>query len=126
MAAVATVEDVRSVDLTNSLRSVQDGDLQCILDSEAACIIGPVWDEAGMRVQGESLVSAHIASQAMMGPKGPAGAVTASSAGGLSRSFASPGGQSGSDTDWSSSSFGRRYLRLRRTLPTSPIALGSC
>lgn len=127
MAATATVDDVRNVDLTNALRGVSDGAIQCILDGEAACLIGGPWDDAGMRVKGESLVAAHIAASAIKGPDGPAGAVTAEAAGGLSRSYASPGGQmSQSDSYWNSTSFGRRYLALRAVLPTSPMALGAC
>ncbi len=126
MPALATVEDVRNVDLTNSLRNVSDGNIQCILDGEAACMIGEPWGAAGLRVIGESLVAAHITAQAIKGPDGPAGAVTSEAAGGLSRSYASPGGQSGTDDYWSSTSFGRRYLALRRTLPTSPTVLGLC
>lgn len=126
MAAVATVDDVHNVDVSNTFRNVDDGVIQCILDGEAACLIGEPWDAADLRRIGESLAAAHILSRAMNGADGPAGAVTASSAGGLSRSFASPGGNmSRGDTDWNSTSFGRRYLRLRDTLPLSPIALGA-
>lgn len=127
MAAVATVDDVRSQDLLNELKNVPDGFIQCVLDTEAACLIGPLWAEAGMEVIGESLVAAHIVSLQLKGSNGPAGPVTAEAAGGLSRSYASAGGQSSrAENEWSSTSYGRRYLRLRGTLATSPVALGAC
>ena len=124
MAAIATPEDVKNLDIRNELASVSDGYLQCVLDNEAACLIGDMWGD--LRKVGEALVAAHIAAKELQGSNGPAGPVVSESAGGLSRSYASPGGQSRSDSYWATTSFGQRYLNLRATLPTSPIVLGVC
>lgn len=124
MPAIATVEDVRNLDIREDLSQVHDGYIQCVLDDEAACIIGDIW--GSLRRRGEALVAAHIVSRELQGSNGPAGPVVSESAGGLSRSYASPGGLSRSDSDWGSTPYGQRYLRLRATLPTSPIALGAC
>lgn len=124
MAAIATVEDVRNLDLLEELIQVPDGYLQCVLDAEAACIVGDLW--GSLRTTGEALVAAHTALQSLEGSGGPAGPVVSESAGGLSRSYGSPGGLSRSDGDWSTTTFGLRYLRLRATLGASPAVLGAC
>lgn len=124
MPALATVDDVRARDVLNDLIDVPDGFIQCVLDDEAACIIGDLWGEK--RVSGESLVAGHIALEALEGSGGPSGPVVSESAGGLSRSYASPGGLSRGDGQWSTTTFGLRYLRLRATLGSSPAVLGGC
>lgn len=124
MAALATVADVHKRDVLNELVGFPDGALQCILDDEAACIIGDLW--GSRRELGESLVAGHIALEAIEGSGGPAGPVVSESAGGLSRSYASPGGLSRADGQWSTTTFGMRYLRIRATLGSSPSVLGAC
>ncbi len=124
MPAIATVDEVKNLSLTEEFSPVSDGYIQCVLDDEAACIVGDIW--GGLRRRAEALVAAHIVSRQMQGSNGPAGPVVSESAGGLSRSYASPGGLSRSDSEWGTTSYGKRYLTMRSTLPTSPQVLGVC
>lgn len=123
MAALATVENVHELDLHNEFVDIADGYIQCLLDRQVVAIIGPVWAECDLQVIGESLVAAHMLTMALNGSDGPAGAVTAESAGGLSRSYAQPGGMNDTVGDWNATTYGRQYLTLRATLPTSPAVL---
>jgi len=122
MTAIATVDSVRNRDLLNELIDVSDGFIQCVLDDEAACLVGDLWGT--LRATGEALAAGHIALQALEGSGGPSGPVVSESAGGLSRSYAAPGGLSRSDSEWATTTFGQRFLRLRATLPASPAVLG--
>lgn len=121
--AIATVADVRAVDFGNHLTSVPDNVIQCILNDEAACLVGCNWGSGDKRRKAEALVAAHIAYRSRR-IEGPAGPVTASSAGGLSRSFGQVGGSN--DGDWQTTEFGRRYLRLRRSTIAPIAVLGCC
>lgn len=120
MAVLATVEDVRNVDVGNALVSVSDGAIQCILDDEVDCIIGTLWGNGTRRRRAEALLAAHIAYRSMS-VEGPAGPVTSSGAGGLTRSFAWVGGHE--DSEYSTTSFGRRYLALRVGIGASMAVL---
>ena len=120
MATLATVEDVRNLDYGDSILGVDDGTIQCILDEEVDQFFGTLWGSGDKRRRGEALLAAHIAfrSRKIYGPAGP---VTSSGAGGLTRSFAWTGGQH--DSELASTDFGRRYLRLRSTLGASMAVL---
>jgi len=116
---LATVNDVRALDLRNQFKKVPDTFIKCTIEDEAVCHVNEcVWGDK--HVLGQALVAAHIVAVAQKGSSGPAGPVTGESAGGLSRTFGSTGGTE-SNSFWQSTHFGRRYLRLKATLPLTPI-----
>ena len=119
---VATVDDVLCLDLVGDFDDIPPKFIQCTLDREVTCHAPEgVWGEK--HVIAQSLVAAHIVTLAQEGSDGPAGPVVSESAGGLSRTYASGSGGTESDAYWSSTSYGRRYLALRRTLPLTPLTL---
>lgn len=117
----ATVQDVRNVDMSNSLKGVDDTRIQCVLTDEVPCYVNEVqWGTCAILAQ--SLVAAHLITVAFQGSTRAAGPVTSESAGGVSRSFASPTVSAGSSF-WMSTAFGQRYQQLKSTRITSPIVL---
>jgi len=118
---MATVQDVRNVDMANSLINVIASSIQCVLDDQVPCYVDEgQWGTCA--ILAESLVAAHLVTVAFQGSTRAAGPVTSESAGGVSRSFASPTVSSGSSF-WVSTGFGQRYEQLKRTRITSPIVL---
>lgn len=117
----ATVQDVRNVDMSNSLKGVDDALIQCVLTDEVPCYVNEAqWGTCAILAQ--SLVAAHFITVAFQGSTRAAGPVTSESAGGVSRSFASPTVSAGSSF-WMSTGFGQRYQQLKSTRITSPIVL---
>lgn len=118
---MATVQDVRNVDMSNSLLNVVDSQVQCVLDDQVPCYVNEAqWGTCAKLAQ--SLVAAHLITVAHQGSTRPMGAVTGESAGGVSRSFASPSVSAGSSF-WMSTGFGQRYLQLKMSRITSPLVL---
>lgn len=117
----ATAQTVRNVDLAELLGGVDDERIECILSDEVSCYMSrsQFGDCADLA---EALIAAHLITIALRGGSGPAGPVTAESAGGLSRSYASATITSQSEF-WASTSFGQRYLQIARTRLTTPIAM---
>ena len=121
---VATVQDVHNVDMTNSIADagVDDGRISCILADEVPCYVNTAEWGACAKLA-ESLVAAHLITVALKGGTGASGPVVSESAGGLSRSYAAPSATTGSAGFWQSTSFGQRYLQLKITRITTPMAL---
>ena len=118
---MATVQDVRNVDMSNSLKNVDDPRIQCVLDDQVPCYVDEVqWGTCAILAQ--SLVAAHLVTVAFQGSTRALGPMTSESAGGVTRSFASPTVSSGSSF-WVSTGFGQRYEQLKRTRITSPLVL---
>lgn len=120
---MATVQDVRNVDMSNSLLNVTDPQVQCVLDDQVPCYVNEAqWGTCAKLAQ--ALVAAHIITVAHQGSTRPAGPVTSESAGGVSRSFASSTVSAGSSF-WISTGFGQRFQQLKMSRMTSPIVLSS-
>ena len=118
----ATVQDVRNVDLAESLRNVDDARITCVLNEQVPCYINEsAWGSCAGLAQ--SLVAAHLITIALRGSTSAAGPVVSESAGGLSRSYAAPASTTGSGGFWASTTFGQRYQQLASTRMTTPIAL---
>ena len=118
---VATAQDVRNIDLTDSFRLLSDAQIDCVIADEVPCYINAA-QFGDCASQAEALVAAHLMTMGMAGPTSPSGAVTAESGGGLSRTYASTP-TTGSASFWASTSFGNRYWAMASTRLTSPMVL---
>jgi hypothetical protein len=118
---MATVQDVRNVDMSDSLSCVTGDRIAYVLATEVPCYVyADAWGTCATLAQ--SLAAAHIITIALQGDAGTAGPVVSESAGGVSRSYAAPAVTSGT-AFWSTSSFGLRFLQLQSTRIASPITV---
>lgn len=115
----ATAQDVRNVDLANTLGNVDDERIECVIADQVPCYVnaGQLGDCAAY---GEALVAAHLITLALRGGTSASGPVTSESAGGLSRSYASVA-TTASDGFWMSTTFGQRYREFILTRLTTPV-----
>lgn len=117
----ATAQDVRNVDWTNSFELISDGQIDCVIADEVPCYLNEIqWGTCATK--GQALVAAHIITLGLRGGTSAAGPVTAESAGGVSRSYASAT-ISGTDAFWQSTTFGQRYLAMAKMRLSSPMVL---
>ncbi len=117
----ATAQDVRNLDLTDAFGLISDDQINCLIADEVSCHVnaaqfGSCADKA------EALVAAHLLTLALAGSTSPSGAVTAESAGGVSRSYASAP-TTGADGFWQSTSFGQRFQAIAKNRITAPMVL---
>lgn len=118
----ATAQDVRNVDLADTLNLISDDRINCVIADEVSCYVNEAqWGDCADLAQ--ALVAAHILTIALMGSTAPGGAVTSESAGGLSRSYATATPSSDQSAFWQSTNFGRRFWQLHSTRMTTPIVL---
>lgn len=115
----STVQGVRNLDLTNRFANVSDARIQCIIDDVVPCYVNAAAWGTCADLAGE-LVACHELEIGFRGGSSPAGPVSSESAGGVSVSYASPS-VTGSDGYWTSSTFGQKFLALKKTRLTTPI-----
>ena len=117
----ATAQDVRNLDLTDAFGLISDPQIDCLIAGEVSCYVNEA-QFGDCATQAQALVAAHLLTMGLAGGESPSGAVTAESAGGLSRSYASaPTTAAGGF--WASTSFGQRYWAIASTRITTPIVL---
>ncbi len=117
----ATAQDVRNLDLTNAFGLISDDQIDCLIAGEVSCYVNEAQFE-GCATYAQALVAAHLLTMGLAGGQSPSGSVTAESAGGLSRSYASAPTTSGGGF-WASTSYGQRYWAIASTRITTPIVL---
>lgn len=117
----ATAQDVRRLDWTNMFGLLDDAQITCVLSEDVPCFVNESqWGSCA--TQAQALVAAHLIAMGLKGGSSPSGSVTAESAGGISRSYASSS-MSGTGGFWQSTTFGMRYWALLSTRAFSPMVL---
>ncbi len=112
-------QDVLDLDLNGEFSGVQDEAITCIIDEEAVKFVGEIAGECQDKLI--SYMAAHILSRRLRSSSSPAGPVVGQSSGGLSRTYAGPSGVTIFELDLQSTTYGQSYLRLARTIPTTPM-----
>lgn len=117
----ATAQDVRKLDWTNMFGLLDDAQINCVIADDVPCFVNEAqWGTCA--TQAQALVAAHLIAVGLKGGTAPSGSVTAESAGGISRSYASsPTSEAGGF--WQSTTFGQRFAALSAVRITSPMVL---
>lgn len=122
-----TADNVRDLSLSGEFDTLSDPQIDARILLAESFVNRSVWDtsESGGRDLGDDGV-AHLAAHFIVvdkrGSTGPAGPVTAEAAGGMSRSYAAPSLPSLTDAMLMRTTYGQRFVMLRRTLPLTPRA----
>ena len=111
----ATAQDVRKLDWTNIFGLIDDARINCVIADDVPCFVNEAqWGTCA--TQAQALVAAHLIAVGLKGGTAPSGSVTAESAGGISRSYASST-TSEAGGFWQSTTFGQRFAVV------GPVAL---
>jgi len=107
-----TPKDVKNVALSGEFDDLKNSAIQIYLDMAVRCVDETVWgDKADDAIK---LLTAHYLTLATR--EGASGPVTSEKVGDLQTNY----GQSQSDSELASTSYGTMYLQMKKTLVTTP------
>ena len=99
--------------------STSDAFIQLYIDQAILCVNVNRWGNKSE--WGIAYLTAHLLTIINRGGSGQSGAVTQESVGDLSRSYGTV--TPINESEYSTTNYGREYLRLRKTILTSPLVL---